>query len=272
MPRAQVADGEIEYSETGSGHALIFVSGLSGVGRAWQPQLAPFGARYRVVTYDQRGTGGSDQLQRHFSVDQMASEVIGLMDALGIERAHVVGQSTGGAIAQTLAIEYPQRLRAVVMFSTWTHCDPWFRRLFEARRRMYLECGAELHQMFHPLFLYPPEYVNSHDAELEEERRRSSAAAPPVPVSVARIDAIMRFDRRQDLGRIRTPTLIMAAENDYITPSYFARSLNGAIPGSKLYLFDGGGHSLSKTRSEEFSRVVLDFLAEHERGSGETSG
>jgi aminoacrylate hydrolase len=264
MPRAKVADGEIEYSETGRGHAVVFVSGLSGVGRSWQPQLGPFGARYRAVTYDQRGTGASDQLQRHFSVDTMAAELIGLMDALGIERAHVVGQSTGGAIAQTLAIEYPQRIRAAVMFATWTHCDSWFRRLFEARRRMYLECGAELHQMFHPLFLYPPDYVNTHDAELEEERRRSTASASPVEISVARIEAIMRFDRRADLGRIRAPTLIMAAENDYITPPYFARALNAAIPGSKLRLFDGGGHSLSKTRSEEFNRVVLEFLAAHD--------
>ena len=264
MPRAKVADGEIEYSETGRGHAVVFVSGLSGVGRSWQPQLTAFGTRYRVVTYDQRGTGGSDQLQRHFSVDQMAAELIGLMDALGIERAHVVGQSTGGAIAQTLAIEYPQRVRAAVMFSTWTHCDPWFRRLFEARRRMYLECGAELHQMFHPLFLYAPDYVNAHDAEIEDERRRSTAAAPPVEISVARIDAIIRFDRRADLGRIRAPTLIMAAENDYITPSYFARSLHTAIQGSKLRLFDGGGHSLSKTRPEEFNRIALEFLAAHD--------
>jgi pimeloyl-ACP methyl ester carboxylesterase len=74
----------------------------------------------------------------------------------------------------------------------------------------------------------------------------------------------MRFDRRADLGRVRAPTLIIAAENDYITPSYFARALNTAIAGSKLRLFDGGGHSLSKTRPEEFNRVVLEFLAAHD--------
>lgn len=263
MPKIRIADGEIHYEEAGSGHPLVFVSGLSGTARSWQPQIAAFSARYRVITYDQRGTGSSDTLQRQFSVDGMAGELVGLLDALGIEKAHLVGQSTGGAISQTVAIEHPGRVASAVLFSTWTHCDPWFRRLFEARRRMYLECGPELHQMFHPLFLFPPDYVNEHDAELEEERRRSTASAPPVEVSIGRIDAITAFDRRKDLGRIRAPTLIMVAENDYITPSYFARALHAAIPGSKLHVFDGGGHSLSKTRTVEFNRIVLDFLAEH---------
>src|SRR5512142_2085604 len=114
MPKVAVAGGEIYYEETGQGHPLILVSGLNGVGRYWQPQLAAFSARYRVITYDQRGTGQSDRLQREFSIDAMAAELVGLMDALSIERAHLVGLSTGGAIGQTLAIEHPARLARLV--------------------------------------------------------------------------------------------------------------------------------------------------------------
>jgi aminoacrylate hydrolase len=261
MSRIAVAGGEIQYEESGSGHPLIFVSGLSGVGRYWQPQVPVFNQRYRVITYDQRGTGGSDKQQRSFSVDQMAAEVVGLMDALRIERAHVVGQSTGGAIGQTLAIEYPQRVSRMVIFSTWTHCDPWFRRLFEARRAMYSEVGTELHARFHPLWLYPPDYVNAHDAEIDEERRNAIANAPPVGVSVGRINAILAFDRRKDLARITTPTLILCADNDYITPPYHAEALGRAITGSRVVILKGGGHSVSKTRPEEFNRLVLEFLA-----------
>lgn len=262
MPKVAVAGGEIHYTESGSGHPLIFVSGLNGTGRAWQPQVDRFSTRFRVITYDQRGTGASDKLQRSFSVDQMTAELVALMDALGIERAHLVGQSTGGAIGQTAAIEYPQRLARLVIYSTWTHCDPWFRRLFEARRMMYEQCGSELHARFHPLWLYPPDYVNSHDAEIEAERRIAIGNAPPVECSIGRIDAILAFDRRADLGRIRTPTLIIVAQDDYITPSYHAQALHRAIPGSRLEVFAGGGHSLSKTRTEEFNRVVLDFLSQ----------
>lgn len=262
MPKVAVAGGEIHYSESGSGDPLIFVSGLGGTGRAWQPQVDRFSTRFRVITYDQRGTGASDKLQRSFSVDQMTAELIALMDALGIERAHLVGQSTGGAIGQTAAIEYPQRLARMVIYSTWTHCDPWFRRLFEARRMMYEQCGSELHARFHPLWLYPADYVNSHDAEIEAEQRTAIGNAPPVECSTGRIDAILAFDRRADLGRIRTPTLIIVARDDYITPSYHAQALARAIPGSTLKLFAGGGHSLSKTRTEEFNQVVLEFLSQ----------
>jgi aminoacrylate hydrolase len=182
------------------------------------------------------------------------------MDELGIAQAHLVGLSTGGAIGQTLAIDQPKRVGRLVMASTWTHCDPWFRRLFEARRRMYELAGPELHAMFHPLFLYPPDYVNAHDAEIDEERQRSTAGAPPVRVSVGRIDALLAFDRRADLSRIKSPTLILASDNDYITPSYFAEALAKAIPRARLEILPGGGHSISKTRTEEFNRLVMEFL------------
>ena len=260
MPQVAIADGEIHYEVAGQGHPLILVSGLNGVARYWQPQLAAFSAHYRVITYDQRGTGASDHRQRQFSVDQMAHELIGLMDALKIERAHIVGMSTGGAIGQTLAIVEPARVAKLVLCSTWTHCDPWFRRLFEARRRMYELCGPELHAMFHPLFLYPPDYVNAHDAEIAEEQQRAPTKSAPVEASIGRIDALLAFDRRAGLARIQSPTLIVAGDNDYITPSYHAEALARAIPASQLVVYRGGGHSLSKTRPEEFNRTVLDFL------------
>jgi aminoacrylate hydrolase len=261
MPKFAYEDGEINYEIAGEGDPLIFVSGLNGVARYWQPQVPVFAQHYKVVTYDQRGTGGSDRLQKTFSVDQMAAELAALMDGLKIERAHLVGMSTGGAIGQTLAIEQPQRIARLVLSSTWTHCDPWFRRLFEARREMYQQCGPELHAMFHPLFLYPPEYVNAHDAEITEEQRAAPTKGSPVYVSVGRINALLAFDRRAGLARIKSPTLVMTCDNDYITPSYHAEKLAREIAGAKLVVPRGGGHSFSKTNPEEFNRIVLEFLA-----------
>ena len=261
MPKFAFEDGEINYEIAGEGHPLIFVSGLNGVARYWQPQVPVFARCYKVITYDQRGTGGSDRLQKKFSVDQMAAELAALMDGLKIERAHLVGMSTGGAIGQTLAIEQPQRIARLVLSGTWTHCDPWFRRLFEARREMYRQCGPELHAMFHPLFLYPPEYVNSHDAEISEEQRTSPTKSSTVDVSVGRINALLAFDRRAGLGRIKSQTLVMTCDNDYITPSYHAEKLAREIPDAKLVIPRGGGHSFSKTNPQEFNRIVLDFLA-----------
>jgi aminoacrylate hydrolase len=260
MPTAAVAGGEIHYDDVGRGEAVVFASGLNGVGRYWAPQVALFSQHFRVITYDQRGTGGSDRIQREFSVDQMARELVGLMDVLNIERAHVVGMSTGGAIGQTMAIEHPQRLMKLALCSTWTHCDAWFRRLFHARRDLYLQAGPELHAQFHPLFLYSPDYVNAHDAEIEEERKRAPTKSSPVEVSVARIDALLRFDRRAGLPGIRAETLVMGSDSDFITPSYFSEALAQAIPRAKLVMIKGGGHSFTVTRAEQFNRELMAFL------------
>ena len=260
MPIAEVSGGQIAYEDSGAGVPVLFVSGLNGVGRYWKPQVALFAQHFRVITYDQRGTGGSDNTQREFSVDQMAAELIGLMDVLKIERAHLVGMSTGGAIGQTIAIEHPQRLLKLALCSTWTHCDPWFRRLFHARRDMYLQAGPELHSQFHPLFLYSPDYVNAHDDEIEEERRRAPTKSSPVEVSVGRINALLKFDRRAGLYTIKAETLVMGSDSDFITPAYFSEALAQAIPGAKLLMCKGGGHSFTTTRAEQFNRNLMAFL------------
>ena len=260
MPKVAVAGGEIYYEEAGQGPPLILVSGLGGVGGYWRPQVPAFSARYRVITYDHRGTGASDKLQREFSIDQMTNELTGLMDALSIERAHIVGWSTGGAIGQTLAIERPQRIDRLVLCSTWTHCDAWFRRLFEARREVLLKGGAELYAAFFPLWVYPPDYVNAHDTAITEEVRRAVNAAP-AEVMMGRINALIAFDRRAGLSRIKTPTLVVASDNDYVIPSYHAEALARAIPGARLALLRGGGHANTATQADAFNRVVLDFLA-----------
>ena len=260
MPKAAVAGGEIAYEDAGQGEPVVFVSGLNGVGRYWTPQVPLFSKHFRVITYDQRGTGGSDRIQREFSVDQMAAELIALMDVLKLERAHLVGMSTGGAIGQTIAIEHPERLMKLALCSTWTHCDPWFRRLFHARRDMYLQAGADLHAQFHPLFLYSPDYVNAHDAEIEAEGARAPTKSSPVEVSVGRINALLKFDRRAGLPNIKAETLVMGTGTDFITPSYFSKALAQTIPGAKLTLYEDGGHSFTTTRAEPFNRDLMAFL------------
>jgi aminoacrylate hydrolase len=105
MPRILIGDGHLYYERQGGGFPVLFVSGLGGFASFWQDQAAAFSRKFDVITHDHRGVGQSDPTRSGFTVDRMAADVIGLMDALEIERAHVVGHSTGGAIAQILAVE-----------------------------------------------------------------------------------------------------------------------------------------------------------------------
>jgi len=114
MPRIVTGEGALYYERQGVGFPVLFVTGLSGFASFWQEQVAAFSRKFDVVTHDHRGIGQSDPTRSGFTVDRMAADVIGLMDALEIERAHVVGHSTGGAIAQILAIEHPKRLASMV--------------------------------------------------------------------------------------------------------------------------------------------------------------
>ena len=132
MPKANLGNCEIYYEEHGQGAPLLLVSGLGGVASYWKPNLPALAKKHRVILHDHRGTGASTHSKMAYSVDQMTDDLVRLMDHLKIERAHLVGHSTGGAIGQTLAIRSPERLDKLVLFATWTKADKFFRQLFAA--------------------------------------------------------------------------------------------------------------------------------------------
>ena len=260
MPKAKLGDVEIYYEEHGEGEALLLVPGLGGVGVYWKPNLPALAAKYRVIVHDHRGTGQSTHSRIRYSVEQMTDDLVRLMDHLKIDRAHLVGHSTGGAIGQTLALGHPGRLRSMVLFATWTKADFYFRQLFSVRKDLLTKVGKEAYVKGATLFLYPPWWIRANEKMLEERERLTIQHFPPVEVVASRIDAIVAFDRSAEIGRIRTPTLVLCAKDDAITPAYFSEELAGKIPGAKLRILEGGGHCASESVREEFDRVVLDFL------------
>src|SRR5918911_2840780 len=154
MPRIAIGEGALYYERQGVGFPVMFITGLSGFASFWHEQVAAFANNFDVITHDHRGIGQSDVTRSGFTVDRMAADVVGLMDALEIERAHIVGHSTGGAIAQILAIEHPKRLASVVLSATWTKPDAYFRRLFNFRKDILLRLGANAHVQAKTLFLF----------------------------------------------------------------------------------------------------------------------
>jgi aminoacrylate hydrolase len=258
------ANGTTLYYEThGQGPPVMLVSGLGGLGAYWRPQLPAFSRRYQVVLHDHRGTGQSERASMRYSVEQMAADTLAVMDALQLERVHFIGHSTGGAIGQILAVEAPQRLRTLVLSSSWTTADPYFRWCFEVRRELLLRSGLAAYQHIAPLFLYPPWFINRHADELRAEQAGSAARFTTVEIASARIDAILAFDRTSQLASVTTPTLVICARDDGLTPPYFSEALARAIPGAQLVLLETGGHACSRTMTAEFDRHVLAFLDRH---------
>ena len=256
MPKAN----DIHYEEHGSGEPLLLVSGLGGTAAYWKPNLPALAAKYRVIVHDHRGAGQSAHSKIRYSVEQMTDDVLALMDHLEIGRAHVVGHSTGGAIGQILATRNPDRLRKLVLFATWTTADKFFRQLFAARRVLLTQVGKEAYVRAGTLFLYPPSWIKANEKMIDERENLAIAAFAPPEVVASRIDAIVAFDRTAELAKIRTPTLVLCARDDFITPAYFSEELAQRIPGAKLVLLPEGGHCASETALEAFNSSVLDFL------------
>src|SRR5690348_12765108 len=202
MPKANIGDAEIYYEEHGRGEPLLLVSGLGGAAAYWKPNLPALSAHYRVVVHDHRGAGQSTHSRIRYSVEQMTDDLLRLMDHLKIDRAHIVGHSTGGAIGQILAITRPERVKSLVLFATWTKADKFFRQLFAARRALLMEVGKEAYVRAGTLFLYPPWFIKAHEAMVEEREKLAIATFAPPEVVASRIDAIVAFDRTAGLAKI----------------------------------------------------------------------
>jgi aminoacrylate hydrolase len=260
MPSVSIGDAEIYYEEAGQGEPLMLVPGLSGQGSFWGQQVEAFKRDFRVIIHDHRGAGRSTHSQIKYSVEQMADDVLRLMDALRIESAHLVGHSTGGAIGQVIALDHRRRLRSLVLSATWAGPDPYFRRLFEARKETLLTQGIEAYLRASVLVLAPPEWVSRNDAAIAELHRAQAASWPPREVVASRIDAIVAFDRRRRLGEVGVPTLVVVAQDDMVTPKFYSDELAKAIPGASYVVLDGGGHFAPQVMPEPYNRAVGAFL------------
>jgi aminoacrylate hydrolase len=263
MPRRAIGDSHLYVERQGAGFPVFLVSGLGGSGAYWKEQVPVFSRCFEVFTHDHRGVGQSDRDRSAYTVDRMAGDVLKLMDALGVEKAHVVGHSTGGAIAQTLALEHPERLASIVIAASWTRADAYFRRHFAMRKEMLSRIGPEAYIQTATLALYPPWYIAQNNEKLRLVYAQNLASFTYPEIVLSRIEAILAFDRVADLGRVRTPTLVIGAADDVVTPAYYSEELARLIKGAELKLFPRGGHCFTQVVPREFNKAVLPFLEAH---------
>ena len=262
MPLLTLSDGEQLYFEAhGTGPPLLLVSGLGGVASFWKPHVAPLAERHRVVVHDHRGTGASSKSRIEYSIAQMLGDVLQLMDHLEISKADLVGHSTGGAIGQTMALDYAGRLDRLVLSATWTAADEYFRRLFDMRSSILRNGGVEAYVRSQAVFMFPPGWVKDRMAAMLKQEDDAIRTFPPAEVMLSRIRAILRFDRHAELGNIAAPCLVMGARDDIITPAYFSEELGRLIPGAETVILPMGGHFFPQSQPESFREHLSRFLA-----------
>jgi aminoacrylate hydrolase len=246
--------------------AVILSAGLGGSPAFFAPQMAALTPRFRVIGYDHRGTGRSvRRLTAPHSVDAMARDIVEVMDAAGLSKAHLIGHAAGGNAGLALALLAPQRLDRLVAINSWAAPDPHIARCFATRLSLLDGSGPAAYVHAQPLFLYPADWISENAARLAAEEPHHLAAFPDPEIMRARIQALLDFDIEDRLGEIATPTLVIASADDMLVPSACSRALAAGLPHAELHVAPWGGHAFTATAPDEFNAKVVAYLSGPER-------
>ncbi|MBN1762200.1 MAG: alpha/beta fold hydrolase [Methanomicrobia archaeon] len=263
MPKVAITDRELNYHEEGAGFPLILLHGLSDDARLWTPLMPDLAKKYRTIALDVRGHGRSGKPDMPYSIRQFSDDLCEFLRELDIPRAHLLGLSLGGAIAQQCALEHPEKVRSLILLSTFSYTDPALQDTFKKLRNSLITGGC-------PAFFddavkrtVTPEFAAAHADEIamvkEEMVAMNSATA-----LVRAIDACVEFNVADRLSRLALPTLIISGREDTFVPLRFSEQIHHAIQGSTWVILDGVAHNvLIPEKLPELSRFVLAFLAKH---------
>jgi pimeloyl-ACP methyl ester carboxylesterase len=263
MPKVRVGDISMYYVEAGAGEPLVLIMGLGADHLAWGFQVPAFAERYRVIAFDNRGAGQSEAPDHPYTTRMMADDTVGLMDVLGVDRAHVLGASLGGMIAQEIALNHSARIRSLQLHCTLGRPDSYLRAQIAAGRVQRRKMTREEAMRAGYLWLFTPPTYNERPEFVEMILQ--NALANPYPMSLTgfehQCDAVETHDTLDRVATIRCPTLISVADADILVPSRFSRALAARIPGAEFRLIEGAGHGYFWERSDVFNAMCVDFLS-----------
>lgn len=271
MPKVDLRTGvSVYYESEGDGEAVLLIMGTGGDHTLWAPNVGALSDAYRVITYDNRGTGQSTTPPdpESYSMRVLADDAVALLDALGVERAHVSGLSLGSTVAQEIAINYPDRVISAQLHCTWGRTDAWLARLFEgmAYPIRHDDMEAFVNQAF--MWVLSPAYLNEKPDEVAAIER-SYLLDNPYPPSkeglLGHLHADLTHDSIDRVDRIKAPTLITSGEMDWQVPTRYGHAVHERLPGSTMHVFEGpySSHMAFTEMAEEFNALSRAFIDRH---------
>ena len=263
MPFTNAADGtRIHYELAGrdDGEPLLLLQGLGADLKGWAAQRYALGRRFRLLLVDNRGAGGSDKPEGPYDLEVMANDAVAVLDAEGVDSAHVMGASMGGVMAQIIAVRHPQRVRSLVLSCTACHHRDWrvellreWADLAESKGMRALAgeairwlVGPRHHVRFRvPFGLLGPLVLNIPAHAFAAQARAITA---------------MSDDVRDELRFVTAPTLVIVGTQDILTPLPDSEELAERIAGAELSIVPGAAHGLMLEAANAFNERVLAFL------------
>jgi pimeloyl-ACP methyl ester carboxylesterase len=268
MPIAKVSGRSIYYERHGSGPDLVLLMGHGLTQEFWKDQIPAYAPHFRCLTVDNRGVGRTDVTPRGFTIDDMADDTLGLMDALDIRHAHVSGISMGGSIAIAMALKSPDRVRTLSLHSTMGRQYPVIKMRYDILIRVTELGDPDLWANATAFTAFAATYINDHPDVMERElarrrEQRRNMSDREVEGIIGQYIAFSTYDPYDELPSIAKPTLITVGSEDYVTPPRYSQDLHARIAGSRLVVFPGAPHRTVTFAKDEFNRATLDFLLAH---------
>ena len=264
MPRQRVGDIEIYYEVHGAGpRTLVMIRGLGSNLLSWYEQIDVFSRHYKCVVFDNRGAGRTDKPDAPYSIKGMADDTAGLMDALGIKRAALLGISMGGMIAQEFALNHQEKLSCLILGCTHFGGSGVAQSSPEIVAAVVAGTNVTPEQQRLQLqAVFCDDTIDNRPEVVEKSNRiRSQYAIPPFAFA-RQVQAIGAFSASERLGQIRVPTMVMTGRDDRLVAPQNSKMIADRIPGAKLVEIPGG-HLFMAEYPEQFNRAVIDFVDAH---------
>lgn len=275
LPYAKLRDGAKLFFETrGEGPPLAMIEGWGYSRWMWFKQINTFSKKYTCIVFDNRGVGLSDKPDEPYSIEMFADDLRELLDHIGVRRAHILGISMGGFIAQEFALKYPDRVLSLVLVSTHFGGEKARQTPKETMDAILSireeELGAREALRRKMAFAFNSKYFEENPEEIDQIISWRIEEAQPRYAWLRQAGAVQGFNLGNKASKIKAPTLIVAGTNDRVVPYQNAELLLETIPNSELVLFEGGSHLIFIENADSFNKVVMDFLSEVDEGAFNT--
>ena len=266
MPRIKVNGITMNYEQQGSGEPLILIPYLAADNACYAFQIADYAKYFTCISVDPRGAGETDKPEGVYSTELFAEDISGLMQALGIERAHIAGLSLGAAIGMWLAVKQPQKVKSLSIHSGWAKTDAFIEAIIESWRIMLKATGSVTEMIIAGIFpwCFTPELYASKPDYIQSLAGFVRSRPPqPADAFLRQADAVLAHDVESQLGQIKAPTQITFGRHDLVTSTRFAAALTENIPGSEFIIFEDCSHAPIYENVADFNQKTLDFLQRH---------
>lgn len=263
MRKLRVNGIEMAFEDRGRGEPLVLIMGLGADGSLWEEHVKVYEKHFRCILVDNRGAGRSDKPSGPYTTAMMAEDTAGLMDALGMTSASVAGISMGSAIAQQLALAHPEKVRRLLLISSWGRCDRYMKDVFEHFHRVRAVATPEHFMQLLQLWIFAPGRFNTHYHELLSGRAEAPYNPMPPHAFAAQCAACISHDALDQLGEITAPALLTVGDADIFTPPRHSQAMAERMPNSELLVFPGLGHCHHWEDLETFNASTTEFLLRH---------